>query len=198
MTASKCATSALISIFLAFGFSSCFKGDSTAFGAPAWNYVPEDDIYFIALKQEQEKQILITQNEEPQKPGDSHKKLRFDYENLPKNADNNGSGEVVRIYYANGELAWEIHFLGGKQHGYTKHFYNNGQLAAELNFNNGKAHGELAQYYFYGTLKSKEHYENDYLAGVASFYNTLGELKKTVYYENGEEMGEEIHNIASL
>lgn len=180
---------------LTLSFVACLETQYVAGAAPAWNYIPSNDMYFAKLK-EQEQSQKVTIASSGTHRGDTGKSLRVALDSPNEHSNTNGIGEVVRIYYINGELAWEIHFLGGKQHGPTKHFYSNGQLHAQLNFNNGKAHGTLISYYHYGVLKSEEQYENDALVGTSKFYTPLGELKRTVRYENGKQI-EESHILAS-
>lgn len=172
-------------------FVACLQTEYATNAAPAWNYIPKNDAYFAQANEEQKTPNKT--NDKPNiKPRINPNALKTPIkQDFPK-----GVGEVVQIYYVNGELAWEIHLLNGKQHGTTKHFYSNGQLRGELNFTNGKANGELIQYYHYGVIKSEERYENDLLVGTSKFYTPLGELKRTVRYENGKQV-EELNLLAS-
>ncbi len=177
-------------LILTLTFVACLQTQYNMSAAPAWNYIPSNDMYFTQLK-EQEQSQKVTIASSGTHRGDIGKSLRVALDSTNKHSSTNGIGEVVRIYYVNGELAWEIHFLDGKQHGLTKHFYSNGQLRGELNFTHGKANGEFIQYYYYGAVKSEEKYENDLLVGTSKFYTPLGELKKTIRYENGKQVDEQ-------
>lgn len=176
-------------LVFALSFVACLQTQYDMSAAPAWNFVPSNESYAQAQEPKEQPKPKKPKPQEPaikvQKPAPMNPPLPKIAQKAPK-----GIGEVVRIYYVNGELAWEIHFLDGKQHGLTKHFYSNGQLRGELNFTHGKANGELIQYYYYGAIKSEEQYQNDLLVGTSKFYTPLGELKKTIRYENGKQVEE--------
>jgi len=46
--------------------------------------------------------------------------------------------DIVKEYYENGQLMWEIPYVRGKKHGTWKGYYENGQLMWEIRYELGK------------------------------------------------------------
>ncbi len=45
---------------------------------------------------------------------------------------------LLKCYNDNGNLAWEYNYLKSQRHGLCKHYYDNGNLRTQYNYNNGK------------------------------------------------------------
>lgn len=134
-----------------------------------------------------------------QKPKDSQG-LKFSYKDLVAQS---GDGEyvdynytgIVRLYYDNGTLAWEISFKDGKQDGWTKWYYDNGQVRTQMFFVNGDANGESLWYYRHGTLRERGNYANDLANGESKLYTPSGALEYTIIYRDGREISRKTHDI---
>lgn len=138
------------------------------------------------------------------KPKDSQG-LKFAYKDLiaqshegveggtDEGVDYNYTG-VVRLYYDNGAIAWEISFKDGKQDGWTKWYYDNGQVRTQMFFVNGNANGESLWYYRHGVVREQGRYENDLANGESRLYTPKGVLKYTILYRNGREISRQEYN----
>ena len=123
------------------------------------------------------------------KAQDNISPLKFNYQDIA--TDKTGVSDytgIVRLYHANGKIAWEISFVRGFQDGDTKWFYDNGKLRAQMHFVRGNAHGEAKSYYKSGILRAEELYENDHPIGESKLYSPKGKLQYSIYYENGKEV----------
>ncbi len=95
-----------------------------------------------------------------------------------------------QIYYNNGLLADETHYVAGLMHGPSKEYdYDTGCLVSETNYVEGYANGPSKSYYTTGELKKEEFYVDDKIEGLSKSYYKSGELKEETMYVNDKKDG---------
>jgi len=93
---------------------------------------------------------------------------------------------VVRYYYRDGSLYFEIHYLQDKLHGKCRWWHPNGQPQWEENYHQGQRHGKRISY-----LNSQKCWEEGYFKGQLHG-------KSTGWYTNGQKSWEKNHHQGQL
>ena len=73
--------------------------------------------------------------------------------------------EVVRTYYAKGQLKEEYCLINNKKEGLYKLYYSDGQLHLICNYIDGKRNGEWQLYYNNGQIWGNSNYVNGKING---------------------------------
>jgi len=97
---------------------------------------------------------------------------------------NNNINGIVKDYYEDGKLKFEIHYKGGRFEGISKYYYENGKLISEAKFKNGKLEGISVIYYESGALNSEINYKNGEMEGSSKFYLENGKICSEVWFKN--------------
>lgn len=95
-------------------------------------------------------------------------------------------------YYQNGTdklLSVEHYNKNGELHGERKVFYKNGELAEEEHYVNGQLDGISKWYAENGVVLKAFTYKNDELHGISKYYNFKGDLLIEGKYKNGKKDG---------
>lgn len=177
-----------ICLFACVTFFGCVKNKVSL---PTSQYEPTQETDSHAQKSQTSKNTESRKTKPTSKSQDntSISPLKFSYQDIaPDKAQVSDYTGVITLYHANGNLAWEISFLKGRQDGATKWYYDNGKLRAQMHFVRGIANGEARSYYKSGILRSEELYENDHPIGESKLYSPKGKLQYSIYYENGKEV----------
>lgn len=116
----------------------------------------------------------------------------------------------THVYYENGVIAWEGHYLNGKLDGIARFFYDTGVIQAQrsysdgiqtgqakifnpegnffalFNIQNGRKNGIATYFYPGGTPFKSETYVNGIKDGPEIIYGRGGEIKSEINYHNGK------------
>jgi len=82
------------------------------------------------------------------------------------------------VYYDNGQLAQQEHYVNGKLEGISKWYAKNGTLIKVFNFENDELHGEAKYYNDKGELLAEGQYKRGKTVGKWNYYEN-GKLVKT-------------------
>ena len=93
---------------------------------------------------------------------------------------------IIKSYYDNGNLEFEVNYKDGKKEGLFKRYYENGNLKSEGNFKDGKLEGLSKLYYENGNLESEGNFKDDKQEGLFKVYYENGYLMAQYYYKDGE------------
>ena len=83
-----------------------------------------------------------------------------------KNGQSHG---LERVWYHNGQLGYEYHWVNGRRYGLHREWYDNGKLKYESHWENGGKHGLDRGWYYNGQLKHERNWENDTLVSSKKF-----------------------------
>lgn len=86
-----------------------------------------------------------------------------------------GTGKQI-LLSAEGKPSWELDLINGK-YSNAKLWYDNGQLAYEKHYQNGKEHGISVSYYSNGQLRQRSEYKNGTRIGITTRYTETGEIE---------------------
>ena len=89
---------------------------------------------------------------------------------------------IIKSYYDNGNLKFEVNYKDGKGNGIVKIYYPNGNLESEANFKDGKKEGLFKGYYENGNIRIEGNYKDDKLEGLSKRYYENGNLIAQYYY----------------
>ena len=102
------------------------------------------------------------------------------------------NGQWIYYYDSTAQMAWEMNYFVGQQHGKSIFFTKNGDTTLWENYNNGLLHGLQKTYHPY--LKSKiqkeVNYNNGFLDGSYKAYNEKGIVIQDLNYKMGKKDGE--------
>jgi antitoxin component YwqK of YwqJK toxin-antitoxin module len=98
------------------------------------------------------------------------------------------SGYTVR-YYANGQPAERIGYLGGKKQGLRQQWYPDGTPKLQVNYRNGKYHGESLSWWANGNLRTKGTFVDGVIEGTYTQWYREGMIFKQMNYRAGKEAG---------
>jgi antitoxin component YwqK of YwqJK toxin-antitoxin module len=98
---------------------------------------------------------------------------------------------IWKKYYENGNLEWELTFVGNRPNGYAIFYYRNGKVSEEGVWKNNRWVGEYKYFHENGKLK----YEWKYNAsgkreGAQKYYYENGQLMIIGSWDDGKEAGE--------
>ena len=77
--------------------------------------------------------------------------------------------EIIREYWDNGQLEYEIPYVNGKQHGIAKWWHPNGQLRWETTYINGRQHGSAQWWYENGDVNFASIWNKDRLRFILKY-----------------------------
>ena len=95
--------------------------------------------------------------------------------------------EIKTLYWNNGQVLSQIHYLDGKRDGSCRQWYKNGQLMNEGFYKNGKMIGYWMSYYENGQIES----HGTYKYTESGLYSRKDGVWK-YYYDNGQLQTESI------
>ncbi len=102
------------------------------------------------------------------------------------------NGQWIYYYDSTAQMAWEMNYFVGQQHGKSIFFTKNGDTTLYENYNNGLLHGLQKTYHPY--LKSKiqkeVNYTNGFLDGSYKSFNEKGIVIQDLNYKMGKKDGE--------
>jgi antitoxin component YwqK of YwqJK toxin-antitoxin module len=70
---------------------------------------------------------------------------------------------IVRYYYLNGQVEYEIEYQNGKRHGKTIRWYEDGKKKYENKYQNGRLHGKFIGWHENGNKRYEYEYQNGIL-----------------------------------
>ncbi len=95
-----------------------------------------------------------------------------------------------QLFYPDGQLKEEKHYINGLMEGLYKEYHENGQLYIIMNYHNGKKEGLYNQYYDNGQLHAETYYENNMKNGYYKSYYGNGQIRMDCTYVNDIYMGQ--------
>lgn len=96
---------------------------------------------------------------------------------------------VCRIWYSNGEMAFEGQFQDGQPDGEWRWYSKDGRLDSLKNYRNGVLNGPLKVFYTNGQLARSQYYLNASLDGTQETYYPSGQPAEQWTYEQGVRSG---------
>ncbi len=106
---------------------------------------------------------------------------------ITKDSIRNGT---YQAFYEYGALLEECTYKMGKLEGVRKLYYPNGNIEIEEHYIDGKMNGEYKVFHESGPLELIQLYEMDNLRGESLKYYENGQLAERVVFVNGEENGQ--------
>ena len=103
-----------------------------------------------------------------------------------KYTDSNYSNGTLKSY-KNDKLVEEI-FFENSMPKLKKMYYDDGNLAFEFPLKNGVINGEAKKYFRSGKIKEKYSFKNGKREGIGREYNETGKIIKEVLYKDDEEV----------
>lgn len=76
----------------------------------------------------------------------------------------------TKVYYPDGSLTEEIHYLDGLMHGQSIRYTDRGKLVSKIQYAQGKIHGEVFYYDKNGLIRETGHYHYGKRVGRWEFY----------------------------
>jgi len=83
--------------------------------------------------------------------------------------------EIEKYYHENGQLGYEIPYLNGNKHGFSRGWFENGQIWYEVPYKNGNRYGLERYWHSNGQLRYETPYINGEVHGLVKhwFYGTI-------------------------
>jgi len=102
------------------------------------------------------------------------------------------SGQWMYYYDTTAQMAWEMNYFVGVQHGKSIFFTKKGDTTLWENYNNGLLHGLQKTYHPYlkSRIKTDIDYKNGFLDGSYKAYNEKGVVIQDNFYKMGKKDGE--------
>lgn len=117
-------------------------------------------------------------------------KSEIDYKDGTRTATSKGvKNGIERIYYNNGQLAYEVHNIDNKRDGVLKWYEREGPLIKETHYKMGKMHGTDKIYFDNGKLQFSVNFVDDKKEGIEKEYYSTGQLASKVNYIHGKREG---------
>ncbi len=77
---------------------------------------------------------------------------------------------AVKVYYPDGSLTEEIHYLNGMMHGNSIRYTDQGKLVSKIPYEQNKMHGKIFYYDKNGIIRETGHYDHGKRVGRWEFY----------------------------
>lgn len=100
------------------------------------------------------------------------------------------NGTWSYLYDSTQQMAWEINYFVGEQHGRAIFFRKNGDTTLWENYKNGLQHGAQRTYFTGSKLEKLANYTDGYLNGKFLMYNDKGVVIQDLTYKMGKKDGE--------
>jgi len=91
---------------------------------------------------------------------------------------------VIKAYYPNGDIEFEIHYIDGEKNGTTSIYYGQREFDDMVGFYRGKEPKTTPH-----TLRTELEFISNRLNGTAKIYNTDGKLREEIEYKNSIKHG---------
>lgn len=114
----------------------------------------------------------------------SNKNISSEFGTILPPPNDNSSGKHT-LYYPDGNVKLEQHYLFGSLQGPSTYYGPNGQILALSYYVKGKKEGNAKYYYPSGKLYSIQGYRNGMPEGTHEFFYENGYLKSSLPYKNG-------------
>ena len=121
--------------------------------------------------------------------------LITDEEILIKDGQKDG---LVRAYYGNGNIRYEMPYKKGKREGLHKTFYKNGALESERPYKDDKLEGQIKDYYENGKVEHENFFQNGKEKGPEKRYYGNGALSSEVVFRDGYQEAKEYYENGAL
>ena len=110
------------------------------------------------------------------------------------NKNNKDRYRVIKTYYDNGNVEYEIQMLNDSiPHGQTVGYYPNGKLKLKKNYIKGIASGWRYDYFENGCLEDMIHFDNGFRNGNSFWFYSSGILKEESNWINDSLFGNAIY-----
>jgi len=118
-----------------------------------------------------------------------------DEEFLIKDGQKDG---LVRAYYSNGNIRYEMPYKKGKREGLHKTFYKNGAIESEWPYKDDKLEGQIKDYYENGKVEHENFFQNGKETGPEKRYFGSGALSSEVVFRDGYQEAKEYYENGAL